>query len=246
LIATPAWYGFAVLAFVAGFARGLSGFGIALIMMPLTASLYTPRVAVPIMMLIDLIPTLLLFRNARHHVNAKEISVLSLAAFAGIPLGVSILVYLDADTMRTVISALVVLAAIALAAGFRISGKPSALRDAVTGFLSGLFSGSASLPAPPVIIGWTAAQVPGQVLRSNIICYFAALTLVQAPVLWYSGLFTAKALILGITAAPIFGIGVYAGAHSFPFIPEKLFRQLVLVVIGVGAVFGLISPLYGR
>lgn len=238
---TPGLWAIVVLALVAGFARGLTGFGIGLIMMPVTAVVLGPRVAVPLLALIEIPVTIWLARTAWHDFDRREVGYLSLAAGLGIPIGIALLLWIDPDIMKRAVAVLVLASAIALWVGFSIKGGPSTVRTLVTGFTAGVLHGSVNLPGPPVILGWLAAQVPGARLRANIILFFLGLMIVVVPGHWVAGLFTPHVLALGAIMAPVFALGTLVGKCCFGRVSEHLFRRIVLGMVTAGAIAGLLG-----
>lgn len=233
------WAVFAI-AFAAGVARGLAGFGVGLVMMPVTSAILGVRVAVPLIALIDLPVTFWLARGAWRDFERREVGLLSLAAIIGVPAGIWSLLVIDPSDMKIGVSVIVLLSAVALLAGFKISGTPSRARTCVTGFLAGLLQGAVSLPGPPVILGWLAAQVPGARLRANVIMFFVGLIVFSIPSHWIAGLFTESTVLFAALVLPFYLLGTGCGILCFGKIPEAAFKRFVLGLVAAGAVSGLI------
>jgi len=231
------------LAFIAGIARGLTGFGIGLIMMPIGAGLLTPQVMVPVLSAIDLPVAILLIWSAWREFDRKNVFTLIVSAVICLPIGVFLLTIVDAATLSLVVNGIVLGAAIALLSGFAIKGKASTVRDAGIGGLSGILQGSVSLPGPPIILGWVATQTPGPKLRANIIVYFLFVDLLVLPVHWTAGLFTEQVMWLVVSFGPIFFVATIVGKALFGFVPENWFQRLVLGLVILGAVGGMITAL---
>ena len=121
------------IAVIAGLVRGFSGFGSALIYMPLISVLYGPKVAAPTLLLIDTICSLPFTVHAAPQCNLREVAWVSLAGFVFLPLGVMALVYIDAILLRWFIAALVLLALVALISGWRYHGRPTVPASLGTG-----------------------------------------------------------------------------------------------------------------
>ena len=240
LAQTPGLWAVCAFALAAGVARGLAGFGIGLVMMPVTTAVFGARVAVPMLALLDLPVTIWLARGAWRSFDRREVGILSLAAALGIPVGIWTLLVVDPADMKIAVGVLVLLSAVALLAGFRISGTPSAARTSGTGFVAGLLQGAVGLPGPPVILGWLAAQVPGARLRANIIMFFVGLIAIVVPSHWVAGLFTEQVVLLAVLVVPFYILGTAGGVLCFGRIPEKTFKRFVLGLVCAGAVSGLV------
>src|SRR3954462_12359852 len=83
---TTAWAICAV-ALVAGTARGFSGFGAALIFMPLASSLAAPRLVAALLLVIDFVAAAPLIPNAWKHADRRATSVMVAGALIGVPIG---------------------------------------------------------------------------------------------------------------------------------------------------------------
>ena len=97
-----------LIALIAGLARGFSGFGAALIFMPMASVFIGPKLAAPLLMVVDGITTLPLIPNALKRVNARELGWLLLGAVAGVPLGTYLLKLSDPLALRWIIVALAI------------------------------------------------------------------------------------------------------------------------------------------
>src|SRR6478752_7914263 len=108
-----------ITAFIAGLARGFSGFGSALIFMPLASSVAGAQIASPLLLLIDFSTTLTLIPNAARRADRRDVSIISLGALIGVPLGTMALAWADPLTVRWGIVALIVTMLTLLISGWR-------------------------------------------------------------------------------------------------------------------------------
>src|SRR6478735_8434296 len=96
-----------VIAFVSATARGFSGFGSALIFMPLASSMAAPRLVATLLLIIDFVGALPMLRDGWRHADRKATSVIVLGALIGVPVGTWLLTRLDPVTTRWIISGFV-------------------------------------------------------------------------------------------------------------------------------------------
>src|SRR5690606_12916793 len=114
----------AFVAALAGAVRGFSGFGSALIYVPLVAAIYEPRIAAVTLLLIDLVSSLPFTIPAFKRCNWREVAPVGVATALTVPLGTMILLLVDPVILRWVISVLVVGLLAVLMSGWRYHGAP--------------------------------------------------------------------------------------------------------------------------
>ncbi len=231
-------------ALLAGLSRGFSGFGAALIFMPLAASLIGPRLAAGVLMVIDIVFALPLGLRAFKQVKPVGTLLMLLGSAVTIPLGTWILIQLDAVTLRWGICALVVAMLGIIASGWRYGGEPRAWITVMVGALSGLFSGIAQIGGPPVVAYYmgrkdaTATQV-----RASIFLFFAGSSVIGLVSYLYAGILVREVLWLSLWAGPAYGTGIFVGSRMFRVASEVFFRRVALLTIAAGVVISL--PVWG-
>src|SRR5260370_4997919 len=111
------------IAFVSAAARGFSGFGSALIFMPLASSMAAPRLVAALLLIIDFVAAAPLVPNAWKHADRKATAVMVSGALVGVPIGTYFLSRLEPVTTRWIISAFVFALLMLLLSGWRYRGK---------------------------------------------------------------------------------------------------------------------------
>ncbi len=223
--------------FAGGFMQGLSGFGFALIGVPVLSLFMSPKVAAPIVVTCVLVSNLLVLYNARHNVQFKRIWPLGVAGMLGVPVGAWLLHDLSVDALRLLMGGVVTVAAILMALGVRVAIKRERLAFLPVGFSSGMLSGSIGIGGPPVILFFTNQQLPPKVFRANIVAYFTILNVATNTVFISSGVITEEVLRYTLLFLPGLFAGVFVGTRLTNKVPDLLFRRIALaLVIGTGVV----------
>lgn len=238
----PAWPALTItvlVALVAGIARGFSGFGAALIFIPLASAILGPRLAAPILLLVDAILTLPLVPPAWRIAQRREVLKLAAGALLGAPLGGWLLLHLDGVTLRWAMCGLSAALLILIASGWRYRGAPTAPFSAAVGAASGLFSGVAQMGGPPVVAYWLGGALPAAGVRANIVAFFAISSLISGTVYLVGGLLTREVVVLCALVAPTYGLGLWLGARLFGLASEEAFRRICLALIALAAILGL-------
>jgi len=226
-------------AVVAGTARGFSGFGGALIFVPLASAIIGPKVATPLLLVIDGLMTLGMIPAAWHRANRREVFTMAAGALVGVPAGVAVLTLTPSIGVRWMICGIVVVLLAFLISGWRYHGTPKAWLTVAVGGLAGLFGGAAQLSGPPVVAYWLGGAFPAQTVRANLVLYFAVSTVISAIALIAAGLLSVQVLLIALAAGPAYGLGIFLGSRLFGFAPESTFRWICFALIGCAAVISL-------
>jgi uncharacterized membrane protein YfcA len=226
------------IAFVAGTARGFSGFGSALIFMPLASSIAGPRLVAALLLVIDFVAAAPLLPNAWKEADRKATAVMVMGALVGVPVGTYFLSRLDPVTTRWIISGFVTALLLLLLSGWRYRGKDHAAISIGIGGLSGFCSGLAQTGGPPIVGYWLGRPIVSVVARANILLFFGASDFFSMVSYSLTGLITADAVKLACVVGPVYAIGVWFGASLFGKASETVFRAICYVLIAAAVLFG--------
>ncbi|WOH81779.1 sulfite exporter TauE/SafE family protein [Bradyrhizobium sp. BEA-2-5] len=226
-------------AFVSGTARGFSGFGSALIFMPLASSIAAPRLVAALLLVIDFVAAAPLLPNAWTHADRKATAVMVAGALIGVPVGTYFLSVLEPVTTRWIISCFVAALLLLLLSGWRYRGKDHAWLSVGIGSLSGFCSGLAQTGGPPIVGYWLGRPISSVISRANIVLFFGASDFFSLVSYWFTGLITIESVKFSLIVGPIYGIGVWFGAALFGKASEKVFRAICYALIAAAVIVGL-------
>ena len=227
-------------ALAAGFVRGMAGFGAALILTPVFSAFYSPALAVPTLGVADLLIGLPLTIQAYRRCNWREVLPLALSATVTLPLGAWLLVSTSPAVLRIAMSLFVLLAVCVLAFGWRYSRTPGLPTTLAVGGVSGAMSGAIGMGGPPVVVFWLAGQTNAALARANTMAFFGVLSIGTQVMYWFNGLLTPAVLILAALLIPVYGAGLYAGAHAFSVVSETTFRRIAFTLVAAVAISTLV------
>jgi uncharacterized membrane protein YfcA len=227
--------GLAVL--LAGFLRGLTGFGFALVAAPIVSTLVEPQIVVPMILIHGTLTSIPLIIHARDEVQPLHIWPLMAGAIAGAPFGSYLLLVLDADALRLLIGIVAFGFALLFLVGFSRKVHRERFAFVPVGFLSGLLNGSSSLAGPPVILFFANQGIPPATFRANILVLFFATNIATIFAFAIGGLFSVDAFVLALAFGPSLVVGTYLGARYAGRVNVRLFRDIALsVVMGSGII----------
>lgn len=242
IVADPRFALAAAVAILSGLVRGFSGFGSALIYIPLVSAIYEPRIGVVTLLLIDFAcGTPFAIREASR-CNWKQLLPVTLGAVVCIPLGALALQYADPVLLRWIMAALVLLLLSVLVSGWRYHVTPRLPYSLAAGAVSGLGAGAVQIAAPPVLIYWLGGQSSTVIIRANLMVYFILLEIVSITTYSMRGLFSADIVLLSVLLGPLFILAMAAGAWMFRDSAEQTYRRIAYLITALSAILAL--PLF--
>src|SRR3974390_1140286 len=206
-VSTNAAVAICVIAFISAPARGFSGFGSALIFMPLASSMASPRLVAALLLIIDFVAAAPLLPNAWRNADRKATGIIAIGALLGVPAGTYLLSRLDPVTTRWIISFFVFALLLLLLSGWRYRGKDHVALSIGIGTLSGFCSGLAQTGGPPVVGYWLGRPGPPALARANILLFFGASDFVSVVSYALSDLITLDALRFAVVVGPVYALG---------------------------------------
>ncbi len=115
--------------------------------------------------------------------------------------------------------------------GWRYAGEPRLATSVAVGAVSGAMTGATSIGGPPVILYLLSGSEPVETTRANLTLYIAVTSLMGMAVLWYLGLFDARAGQTSLWLAPTYYLGLLCGQRLFARFSEARFRQFTLILL---------------
>lgn len=236
-----AWLALAVL--VAGVVRGFSGFGSALVYLPIAGIFLPPVWVIATTATFSIFGPLPLLPSAWRVADKGEVLRLALAGAVAIPLGVALLTMLEPTAFRWLVSAVSGATILALASGWRYQRAVPVPLGLAAGFAAGLMGGFMGLPGPPVILLYLSGRKAVAEIRAVILLFLFTTDVVVLVTLAARGMVTAQALLIGLLLAPCYMTGGLVGKRLFDPAREGLFRAVAYGIILLAAVTGL--PVFG-
>ena len=227
-------------AFLGGLVRGFTGFGFAMVFVPLATLATGPVMAVGLVFIIDAPFAIPLAARSVRKARWREIMPLLVGSTLLLPVGAALLTRLDPTTVRWVVACLILAGVTGLALGWRYAAAPSVPHSLATGGLSGLANGIAGIGGMPLALFWLAGQHNDATqTRHNLLAYFAVNTVLSLAILTWSGVLTTGILRGGLPLLLPYGIGILAGTYGFRLASEATFRRIAYAVIAGAALLAM-------
>ena len=228
------------IAFLASVCQSVTGFGFALVMVPLITVVWAVKPAVAATVLLSLFGNAMLLREVRGHVSVPRVSGL-LAGFAiGLVPGVFIFEKVDEDALRIGVGVIVLIATLLIYRSPEIDrGHDSFGLRVVTGAVSGAIGSSTSLSGPPVVLYLVGRVREIDAFRATILAYFVPSSVIVLISYAIVGQISRDVLVMAAAGAPAVLIGNPVGGWLRGHLDAERFRIVVLAVL-VGASFSVV------
>jgi uncharacterized protein len=235
--------GAAAITFGAAYVRGLTGFGMAIILVPLLGLIVSPREAVVLGILLQVLigPVGLQIIYA----DAHRPSAFTIAAFAMVatPLGIWLLELAAPDVARLLIAAIAIGAFLIVLLPQRRGFRPGPAETAATGIVSGILTGFAAMPGPAVVPYYLRQQISPEEARASMMLVFFATAIAGTISSFALGLTSWRLAWLSMLLFPPMMLGNWLGARSFGKVPDALWRTIVAAVLGLAGISAVIRLL---
>lgn len=221
-------------ALVAGFVRGLAGFGLAIMLVPVLALAILPREAVVVAngltTLIGLQRIPMLRRNSER--SAVGIGLIALLA---LPLGMLALVWIDPAPARALIAGIAIGAFVAVLLPPRQGHQPGRIETVGTGVAAGLLTGFAAMPGPPVVPYYLRRALEPRVARASMMTVFLIVQGAGAALAVVSGEATLREGGIVLLLWPAAWLGDVLGTRAFGRVNPGAWRIIAGTVLGASA-----------
>ncbi len=222
-----------IIVFVAIFTQTVTGFGLALISMPLLVLVLDIQVASPLVALVAGVAELLLLLHYRADLNVRAVARLIVASLVGIPVGVLLLRQVDEGVITAVLGLFIVVYALYALIGWRL---PELAHNAWAygfGFVAGVLGGAYNISGPPVIVYGNCRRWPPAEFKSNLQGFFVVSSYTVIATHALSGSFTPAVWQNFLWALPAIALALVIGFRVDKWLNPDRFRQIVLVVLVV-------------
>lgn len=242
VLAVPGLGWMALTIAAAGIVRGFTGFGTALIFVPVAGQFLPPADVILVITLTGVGSTLALLPRAWKDADKAEVGLMALCAVVTVPLGVQVMQALPETAVRWGVTAIAGGTLIALITGWRYHGTVSGPGLGVIGLTAGLIGGMTGLTGPVVILFYLVGLKTARVVRANTILYLALLDVVIFANLILAGLSNPAMILLALVLAVPYVVTALIGQRLFDPAYERTYRWMAYGVIALAVVSG--APLF--
>lgn len=229
--------------FIAAFMQVLSGFGFALLSMPIMTMAIPVEKAVIVSTILGALSTAWQSWKLRANAVKELVRRLVMSAFVGMPLGLVVLNLVSDRALRLSLGVAVLVATVLLIAPVELHRMGRSL-DYGAGFVSGVLNTSLSTNGPPLVFGLQARRLPPDQFRATISLVFAFSNMLGITLFAIDGKFTVSGVTASLIALPAWFVGQ---ALAWPIrrrVVGQRFRTLVLTMLFVAGAMSVIYALF--
>jgi len=226
--------------FVASVIRGFTGFGLALVAVPLIQFIMPVTDTAVFIAMINMIFSIIYYRQSKAIIKDQPLGAMALWTGIGVAAGTLILRFINPAYIQLGWGILIILIVTALIRGLNLHISSDRSAMTLSGLLGGVLAGATGITGPPVAIILSSLKTPRD--KFNAIISIFILFAVTYALIFYliSGLIRKEILLLALCSVPALLAGLYAGDRLVSRISQKTFTAVVyvvLIIMGVITIF---------
>lgn len=213
----------------ASFIQGLTGFGFALISIPLLSLVIDIKTAIPLGALCGLVINTYLFFQLKREIFFSNLKNLIYGSIIGIPIGVLFLSETDPTVLKYILSGIILIFVFLTSTQIIPQRGVKDKYGVVFGLASGLLGGAFNTNGPPILIyfylkGWDKTKQKASIIGFFI---FTSVVIVFSHILF--GVVDLKIFKSFLYYLPVIIISNWFGHKLFKYISGKLYNKLILI-----------------
>jgi uncharacterized membrane protein YfcA len=219
------------LLFIAAVIRGLTGFGFSAIIVTGLSFIIPPSQTVILALLLEIVASVHLMPKAWSNIEWKLLGALGSGVILGTPIGMALLAFAAPDTMRLIISSLVLIFSLLILKGCSYRGPRNFSVHGGLGLVSGVCNGTAALGGLPIVTFLLSTDAQVAATRATLIALFFATDIYALIFAGGHGLVSTRIFIYAITALPLLILGVALGQRLFNVASPYFFKRIALFLL---------------
>jgi len=223
--------------------KGITGFGFSLLAIPFLSFIFPLNILVPALVIFNFVTSILVLIKLEEKVKAYYIIPMMIAALIGIPFGIFVLTYINADVLKILISLTVILFSIKMLKGVQLAKHNLKKPLIFAGFISGLLTSSISIGGPPLVIALDRKGYTKDLFRGIFVWFMVFSSLFSTIGFIYKGLLTFETIKYASFALPILFLGSGLGVKIASRLNAIKFRKIVIYLNVLTGLFMLISTI---
>ena len=220
---------------------GLTGFGLAVVGVPLLLIVYDPATVVVLIASVSLFINVVIVQDSWREVELRAVLMLLPWAALGVFLGTEVLTRVNAEYIRLSVGLIVVLSAVLLLREASLPGAGGIWGTVLAGTTSGALSTSTGIGGPPIVLLFAARNLPKIRFRASNAAYFFFLSIVALATLLARGIAQPSHFWAVAALIPASFIGKMLGTALVKRLSNDGFRKITLGVVMLTGTLGIMT-----
>jgi len=233
------WVYLSIVTLLAATIQSATGFGFGLIAVPVFLLILNSADAIQITMIIVLCMSIADWTKLKGQGSRHLLSWLVIGMLLGFPFGIYIFLTFELYFIKIILALIIIIFSVFNlirlfrkgSSGASHSPKQSRWAVTLTGYFAGLLTTSMAMPGPPVMLYLVHKGFEKNVIRATILTFFifayGGAILLQVAMIGISG----STWITSLSLVPVGLVGVLCGHYLAHKINQKLFQEIVLVIL---------------
>ena len=227
---------------IAALVQSLSGFGFALLAVPLMSLAVDVRTGVVVSTLVAMATTAVHAWSERSHCDVRLARSLLVSSFVGMPFGFLIFLFVPLRGLKIGLGAVVIVISLMLVMNVAVPAG-SRLAERIAGVTSGMLATSLSTNGPPLVFILQGRSLSPEVFRGTISRVFAVVNVVTIVMFVGAGRVGHDALWGSIAVLPVVALFTRIGYAIRPSMNGARFRVLVIVLLVSSGISAIVTAL---
>jgi uncharacterized protein len=222
--------------FISAIIRQISGFGFALVAMPLVTMILGIRVATPFVAIAATTVGLIMIRSNWREADRRILLQLTGWALLGVPFGILLFGYLPEEWVKRGLGALLVFYSLFALLQPQLPLVRNDWLTGLCGVMSGVLTGAYNTGGPPVVVYGTLRHWSPEQFRATLQLFFVLITGIAMIGHGLAGLWTVEIWWLYLYSLPGLILGQLLGDKLHRMMPRHYFNRVVygmLIVSGL-------------
>ncbi|MBK19311.1 MAG: hypothetical protein CMM52_10810 [Rhodospirillaceae bacterium] len=214
-----------------GMIHGYTGFGGALLTVPVLTFLYGPVEAIGMVAIISIFGASHLAYGIYRLAEWRSLIPICLGIALLTPVGAWILFHIDGEIVRRSMGGFILAFALILFSGWSYRGPRGLVPGALVGGVAGCINGLTGIGGPPLALYQLSAPLPVEVQRANIVVCIIFLIITMFAAIAIGGGYSALVIVRALIITPAYIFGVWVGSRIFAIAPKSYFKNIALLIL---------------
>lgn len=238
-LATQGLWALCLIYLAAGVVRGFTGFGTALIVVPVAGIFLQPTEILMMIAVSGILSNFFLVPSAWGDADRREVGILAGAALVSMPFGIWLINAMDATVIRWSVAAIALVTLVAVVSGWQFQRRLGVPGLSAIGAGAGFIGGLTALTGPIAIMFYLANARKALSVRANMILFLAALDILMLAILTLNGLANVRLIALGTLVSIPYAAAIFFGKSLFNPERDGLYRAVAYSIVALALVTGL-------